>query len=199
MVIQKTWQRVGIALWVGAVVLGASAVPAAASEGSSEISSSGSSASVPTPEGVSVSEWSLTFEEAQSVFGEGDRAYLEALKSISPKMVDYCHQRTVWNVVPPGLYHIPTSSSASPEYNCVMESGLSSNAAVEVLQTALNHCYGASLAVDGSFGSGTYTALMSAQASHGVGMDGVYGPTTRSVLRFPGSSGCLTIAQIQSF
>lgn len=50
--------------------------------------------------------------------------------------------------------------------------------AVRALQAELNAKARLSLAVDGQFGSGTATAVRNFQSAHGIGVDGVVGPTT---------------------
>jgi peptidoglycan hydrolase-like protein with peptidoglycan-binding domain len=57
----------------------------------------------------------------------------------------------------------------------------SSGSAVRALQRQLN-AHGASLTVDGNFGSATQTAVKSYQSSHGLGVDGVAGPQTWNAL-----------------
>lgn len=191
---KSRWRSVLVALLATTAGIGFFAPPASAAELGSGTPESSNVDTAPTPDGVSEAEWSLAITTAQEQFGEGDRAYLEALKAAAPRSVTYCTQRTIVNVVPPGIYAIPTAPGVGT--NCVMESGLTNNAAVRVLQTALNHCYGRSLVVDGSFGPATYSGLMHAQSVHGIGVDGVYGPTTRSHLKFPGSSGCLPLSAL---
>jgi len=53
----------------------------------------------------------------------------------------------------------------------------STGPAVQALQRQLN-AHGASLTVDGDFGAGTHSALISYQSSHGLSADGVAGPLT---------------------
>jgi peptidoglycan hydrolase-like protein with peptidoglycan-binding domain len=52
---------------------------------------------------------------------------------------------------------------------------------VTMLQQLLND-HGASLAVDGSFGPATFAAVENYQASHGLSVDGIVGPGTKSSL-----------------
>jgi len=56
--------------------------------------------------------------------------------------------------------------------------------AVSPLQTQLNLCYRSGLDVDGDFGAKTKAALTAAQRSAGADPDGLYGPETRSKLKF---------------
>lgn len=65
--------------------------------------------------------------------------------------------------------------------NCTMQQG-SSGSEVRALQTTLNRCYGQSLDVDGEFGALTRDALKRAQDREDIGVDGIYGPQTRSAL-----------------
>ncbi len=57
----------------------------------------------------------------------------------------------------------------------------SSGQVVSDLQRRLN-AFGASLVVDGAFGSATHTAVVSFQRSRGLAQDGVVGPMTWSAL-----------------
>jgi murein L,D-transpeptidase YcbB/YkuD len=53
------------------------------------------------------------------------------------------------------------------------------------LQLTLNQCYGQSLTLDGDYGAKTAKAVKAAQAGvPGLAHDGVYGPRTRSALKW---------------
>ena len=54
-------------------------------------------------------------------------------------------------------------------------------AAVKTLQTRLN-AWGATLAVDGDFGSATLAAVKAFQTAHHLSMDGIVGPLTWAAL-----------------
>lgn len=54
----------------------------------------------------------------------------------------------------------------------------SNNNAVKAVQYLLNAKFGKSLTVDGAFGSGTKSAVVSFQSSQGISADGIVGPTT---------------------
>lgn len=56
---------------------------------------------------------------------------------------------------------------------------------VTALQKSLKHCYKQNIAIDGSFGPATFTALKNAQKSHGLSADGAYGYYTSRTLKFP--------------
>jgi peptidoglycan hydrolase-like protein with peptidoglycan-binding domain len=58
-----------------------------------------------------------------------------------------------------------------------------SGPAVATLQSALNR-YGYNLAVDGQFGSNTYSALVNFQYTHGLSADGICGPNTWAALGY---------------
>lgn len=197
----KQLVRVGVAAVATAfMAVGVLASPATASTPLQDEEAIDSSLSIDAPQGVSATDWDSAISEATDKFGTGDKAYLEALKSVAPLSVTYCNDRWSYITKSSGVWRIPVHLSAGPGsqwQNCVMESGLN-NIAVSTLQNALNACYGRSLVVDGAFGPATYNALMYAQSFHGIGVDGVYGPITRSVLKFPGGTGCRTYAQIQA-
>jgi peptidoglycan hydrolase-like protein with peptidoglycan-binding domain len=59
-----------------------------------------------------------------------------------------------------------------------------SGSAVTGLQRALNKCYGRSLVVDGKYGTNTKNAVAYAQSVAGVVNDGVFGPATRSAIKW---------------
>lgn len=67
---------------------------------------------------------------------------------------------------------------------CNLYYGVWNSEAVEALQDTLNHCYGASLVRDGDYGNGTRSAVIRAQKKVGVTADGVYGPQTRSAMKW---------------
>lgn len=178
-------------LTVAAVIAGIGLVasPAAAAEGAlddaaQETAVVGSATGIdqlPAPDGISEAEWSDAINKAEDKFGTGDKAYLEALKAISPMLVTYCYDYE--NITPGGAwYKIPR---AGDTFDCVLELG-NSNGAVTVLQQTLNYCYGQGLVLDGAFGTATYNALMYAQSVEGIGVDGVYGPITRSNIKWWG-------------
>ncbi|GAA3477749.1 peptidoglycan-binding domain-containing protein [Streptomyces yanii] len=78
-----------------------------------------------------------------------------------------------------GPIKIPSYNSGSTQnLSCNMVKGNVSSA-VRNLQTELNKCFGASLTIDGNFGTNTYNALKKAQAAAGTTADGIYGPNTR--------------------
>ncbi len=80
---------------------------------------------------------------------------------------------------------IPTYRNGSvDDIGCLLGSG-NSGSAVRALQTALNRCHGQPISVDGSFGPQTRAAVVAVQRAHGLRQDGVYGPATRSVIRWP--------------
>ncbi|MFD7702816.1 peptidoglycan-binding protein [Streptomyces caelestis] len=57
---------------------------------------------------------------------------------------------------------------------------------VRALQRSLRYCYQQNIAVDGSFGPATFTALKNAQAKiGGLAVDGVYGYYTGRAIKFP--------------
>lgn len=108
--------------------------------------------------------------------------------AVSARAASYCSSYE--NIIPGNgaWYKIPRAGNT---FNCILESG-NNSVAVTVLQQTLNRCYGRSLAEDGAFGPATYNALMYAQSVEGIGVDGVYGPTTRSHLKWWGGGSICT-------
>lgn len=76
-----------------------------------------------------------------------------------------------------GVHLRPTTTNGSGSINCVLGSG-SRGKGVEELQKTLKQCYGQAVAVDGVFGTQTRSAVVNAQAFHGLPRDGVFGPNT---------------------
>jgi len=72
--------------------------------------------------------------------------------------------------------------------NCEMARGAHSSA-VGQLQFSLNRCYGKGLALDNDFGAATERALREVQRAVGAGVDGRYGPETRSKMYHESTSG----------
>lgn len=143
---------------------------------------------LPAPDGVSDAEWSEALDEAKAEFGMGDKAYVEAMKEVAPLQLSYC---TSYENITPGngaWYKIPRSGG---NYDCILESG-NVSVAVTVLQQSLNACYGTGLVVDGDFGGATYNALLNVQSAEGIGVDGIYGPMTRSNIKWWGGGSICT-------
>lgn len=78
-------------------------------------------------------------------------------------------------------------SAPTTTYNNVKLRLGARGAAVKHLQTRLN-AHGASLAVDGVFGSATLRAVKNHQSASRIGVDGVVGPKTWNTLNASGSS-----------
>lgn len=192
----KRLRQAGLVILAAVVGVGLTAAPAGAAESApNEDSEQGGAATAaleanvqPAPAGVSGEAWSAAFGSAQAEHGDGDKAYLEALKVAAPAAVNYC---TSYSNYAPGngkWYKIPEGGNS---YNCLMEVGIT-GPGVYVLQQTLNYCYGKNLALDSDFGNATYTALISAQLSAGITADGVYGPTTRKNLKWWGGGSVCT-------
>jgi peptidoglycan hydrolase-like protein with peptidoglycan-binding domain len=86
------------------------------------------------------------------------------------------------------LVFVPTIGSDTHRDNCDLGPGNNGNA-VYWLQTTLNHCYGAGLALDGSYGPLTQAAVKHAQRVAGITADGIYGPQTRDHIKWGDASG----------
>jgi peptidoglycan hydrolase-like protein with peptidoglycan-binding domain len=83
---------------------------------------------------------------------------------------------------------VPTVGNNTWQPACQLASGNDSSA-VEVLQLTLNSCYGAALTNDGDFGPATRAAVEAMQADIGVSVDGIYGPNTRTAMKFRPTEG----------
>lgn len=96
-----------------------------------------------------------------------------------------------WNVHRPYM----TATNTSVYFTkCTLQNG-SRGTGVKALQAAINECYKsvlssaglAQLVVDGSYGSKTQAAVKAVQRSHRIDPDGVFGPITSSVMKWPGN------------
>lgn len=117
------------------------------------------------------------------VVAAGTSAAAETLGRCDRQTVYVDTNTTTWDVyesTAPGYSKI----IAGPHGRCFLNQG-STGVAVKALQTALNKCYGESLAVDGSFGPATRAALVRAQKKLGIAQDGSYGPQTASSMKWP--------------
>lgn len=178
----KQSARIGLASVVGVVLslMGATAAQADDVSTNHEVPSEVSDV-------VSAQGWDDALDDATAQYGDGDRAYLEALRSVSPSAVTYCTHDTLfkWTLDYQLEVRMPTTSSWSKA--CLLESGVTSGG-VRALQMALNVCYNKGLVRDGDFGPATYNALIQVQSSLGITADGVYGPQTRSNMWFDTTS-----------
>lgn len=84
---------------------------------------------------------------------------------------------------------VPTTDFFTDNTSCLLSVG-NREAGVKFIQTALNHCYGAGLAVDGIYGPLTRNAVAAAQRREGIAADGIYGPVTAVHLRWWDGHGC---------
>ncbi|WP_328902961.1 peptidoglycan-binding protein [Streptomyces sp. NBC_00441] len=85
--------------------------------------------------------------------------------------------------------HIPTYADFPYSYGiysteCKLRKG-DHGSGVEALQRSLKRCYKQNIAVDGSFGPATFTALKNAQKKLGLTADGVYGYNTGRAVKWP--------------
>lgn len=193
---KKFVRRVAIAVAVAAVGFGLTATPAFAEDSTpapdAAIAAPEASTtldSLPTPSGAEDAKWDSALSQAEAKFGAGDKAYLEALRATSPARLSGFYCNSYENITRPGAwYKFPRVGDT---LDCVMETGLV-NPGVRALQETLNRCYGQGLVLDGDFGPATYNALSSVQAWEGIGVDGVYGPITRSNIKWWGGGSICT-------
>jgi peptidoglycan hydrolase-like protein with peptidoglycan-binding domain len=87
-----------------------------------------------------------------------------------------------------GFTDVPTVGTNTWQPACQLAYGNDSSA-VTVLQQTLNGCYGYDLTEDGDFGPATQAAVEGMQADIGVSVDGIYGPNTRTAMKFRPSEG----------
>ena len=80
--------------------------------------------------------------------------------------------------------HIPSTQYEGGSTDCTL-ARYNRGLAVTVLQEALVYCAGQNISIDGDFGTNTRNALLNVQGSAGIYADGLYGPDTRRVMRWP--------------
>jgi Putative peptidoglycan binding domain len=84
-------------------------------------------------------------------------------------------------------------------YNCILETGNQGDG-VWALQHALKYCHSKNIVIDGMFGPATYNALLQVQQVIGVTRDGIYGPGTRTKMKWAaGTKGCKPITAFEGF
>jgi peptidoglycan hydrolase-like protein with peptidoglycan-binding domain len=99
-----------------------------------------------------------------------------------------CTGASSYNNAAGHLVFVPTVGNDTHNANCDLGVGNTGNG-VSWLQTSLNYCYSAGLAVDGDYGSLTEAAVKKAQRAAGITVDGVYGPQTRANIKWGDASG----------
>ena len=87
-----------------------------------------------------------------------------------------------------GLAPVPTVGNNTFQPACELAEGNDSSA-VQTLQLVLNACYGYDLTEDGDFGPATLAAVEGMQSRIGVSVDGIYGPNTRTAMKFRPTEG----------
>jgi peptidoglycan hydrolase-like protein with peptidoglycan-binding domain len=87
-----------------------------------------------------------------------------------------------------GNTDVPTVGTNTFQVACQLAE-TNDSSAVTVLQQTLNACYGDDLAEDGDFGPATQAAVEAMQADIGVSVDGIYGPNTRTAMKFRPTEG----------
>ena len=116
------------------------------------------------------------------VFGSATASAVRALQSRAGIAVDTVVGPKTWAALGSGVTvgsggtSVPSASVGHPK----LRQG-DRGAAVKTLQSALN-ASGASIAVDGVFGSGTASAVRALQSAAGIGVDAVVGPKTWNAL-----------------
>jgi peptidoglycan hydrolase-like protein with peptidoglycan-binding domain len=118
-----------------------------------------------------------------------------ALASAAVVLVPGSAQAVTPNCISDSMYQVATASDGDPIMVFLPNGGGGVNGTVCLLakqrfynpgvydvQSALHYCYGYSLALDGIFGNGTYTAVRDFQSKHNLTVDGVYGPNTAKKL-----------------
>lgn len=83
----------------------------------------------------------------------------------------------------PYTVRIPSRARNDDRKDCTLRPA-NAGAGVFILQDALIRCYGQRIAQDGHYGAATRDAVKNVQRFHGLTVDGVYGPKTRSVMTF---------------
>lgn len=83
-----------------------------------------------------------------------------------------------------GDYLLLPGRTGGGAVNCLLAQG-NAGKGVARLQHNLNVCHSAHLREDGIFGSGTKSALESAQRGANIAADGVYGSDSRNYIRWP--------------
>jgi peptidoglycan hydrolase-like protein with peptidoglycan-binding domain len=87
-----------------------------------------------------------------------------------------------------GGFRFTLPSTGSGSLNCILAVG-NQSVAVRNLQAHLNACYRSGLSVDGIYGSRTKAAVQSVQRSVNIDDDGIYGPITRSKMKWLADNG----------
>ena len=119
------------------------------------------------------------------VFGSATASAVRALQSSARISVDAVVGPNTWSALGKGLSigsggtSAPSAPPASVGHPKLRQGDR--GAAVKTLQSELN-ASGASIAVDGVFGSGTASAVRALQSAAGIGVDGVVGPKTWNAL-----------------
>ncbi|MBN0039948.1 peptidoglycan-binding protein [Cellulosimicrobium cellulans] len=112
----------------------------------------------------------------------GGMAVGTALAAPASAATPFCndHYLPAGNLGVPGFV-----SGGTTTYKCTLSQGRTGYP-VTLLQRSLKDCYGQNIAVDGSFGPATRSALIAAQRTAGVAADGLYGPVTAKAIYHSG-------------
>ena len=118
-----------------------------------------------------------------ATLGEPTSASIASTAPPSVALVN-CNVGAWWGTSVASRPHVYNPTYNTHEIRCVLGVGNTSSA-VTALQHAMVKCNGASITVDGIFGSRTRDALIAMQRRLGITADGVYGPQTNGAMRWP--------------
>ncbi|MGQ4538097.1 C40 family peptidase [Dermabacteraceae bacterium P7074] len=127
--------------------------------------------------------------QVDGIFGSGTYRAVRSFQSSNSLMVDGVVGKNTWSALENGKQIVKSTPAPVPEARQAESPAAETprlrrghvSAHVRTLQEKLNN-YGASLYVDGAFGSATYRAVRSFQSANNLMVDGVVGPNTWSAL-----------------
>ncbi|MGQ4531941.1 C40 family peptidase [Dermabacteraceae bacterium P13115] len=130
--------------------------------------------------------------QVDGIFGSGTYRAVRSFQSANSLMVDGVVGKNTWSALENGKQIVKSTPAPAPEARQAEAPAAPAaetprlrrghvSAHVRTLQEKLNN-YGASLRVDGAFGSATYRAVRSFQSANSLMVDGIVGPNTWSAL-----------------